>query len=48
MVIGQLHRNEVGVPPFQKCMFTNSTWVPGATVRPSTESVEEPVVLVAG
>ncbi len=33
MVIGQLHRNEVGVPPFQKCTFTNSTWVPGATVR---------------
>lgn len=32
-VIGQLHRNEIGVPPFQKCTFTNSTWVPGATVR---------------
>lgn len=33
MVIGQLHRNEIGIPPFQKCMFTNSTWVPGDTVR---------------
>ena len=32
-VIGQLHRNEIGMPPFQKCTFTNSTWVPGATVR---------------
>ncbi len=33
MVIGQLHRNETGVPPFQKCMLINSTWVPGPTVR---------------
>ncbi len=32
-VIGQLHRNEIGVPPFQKCTFTNSTWLLGATVR---------------
>ena len=32
-VIGQLHRNEVGVPPFQKCTFTNSTWISGTTVR---------------
>ena len=32
MVIGQLHRHEMGIPPFQKCVFTNSTWVPGATV----------------
>ena len=36
MVIGQLHRNESGVPSFQKCMLINSTWVPGATVRPRT------------
>ena len=33
MVIGQLHRNEIGIPPFQKCTFTNSTWLSGATVR---------------
>ncbi len=32
MVIGQLHRNESGVPSFQKCMLINSTWVPGSTV----------------
>ena len=33
MVIGQLHRNESGVPPVQKCMLINSTWSPGETVR---------------
>ena len=33
LVVGQLHRNEMGIPPFQKCTFTNSTWIPGATVR---------------
>ena len=34
MVIGQLHRNEFGVPPFQKCLFISGSWVPGPTVRP--------------
>ncbi len=33
MLVGQLHRNEFGVPPFQKGMFIMSTWVPGPTVR---------------
>ena len=33
MVIGQLHRNEYGVPPFQKCLFISGSWVPGPTVR---------------
>jgi DNA-binding LacI/PurR family transcriptional regulator len=33
MVVGQLHRNELGLPPFQKCMFITSTWAPGRTVR---------------
>jgi DNA-binding LacI/PurR family transcriptional regulator len=42
MVIGQLHRNEIGVPPFQKCTFTNSIWVPGATVRKMSDSILEP------
>ena len=32
MVIGQLHRNESGLPPVQKCMLVNSTWVPGETL----------------
>ncbi len=39
-VIGQLHRNEIGVPPFQKCTFTNSTWMPGATVRRLNDAPE--------
>ena len=33
MVIGQINRNEVGVPPIQKSMLINSTWSPGDTVR---------------
>ncbi len=33
MLVGQLHRNEFGPPPFQKCMFIEGTWVPGGTVR---------------
>ena len=33
MVIGQLHRNEFGVPPFQKCMFIGGNWVFGPTVK---------------
>ncbi len=33
MIIGQLHRNESGVPSFQKCMLINSIWSPGVTVR---------------
>lgn len=33
MVIGQLHRNEYGVPPFQKCMFISGSWAPGPTLR---------------
>ena len=41
-VIGQLHRNEIGVPPFQKCTFTNSTWMPGTTVRNLHPASEKP------
>jgi len=33
MVIGQLHRNEYGVPPFQKGVLVSSTWTPGPTIR---------------
>ena len=36
MVIGQLHRNESGLPPVQKSMLINSTWSPGATVCDKT------------
>ena len=41
MIIGQLHRNESGVPSFQKCMLINSTWSPGATVRPQAATVAQ-------
>lgn len=38
MVIGQLHRNEFGVPPFQKCMFISSSWVSGPSIRRNSGS----------
>jgi LacI family transcriptional regulator len=33
MVLGQLQRNELGIPPFQKCTIIRSEWAPGTTVR---------------
>ncbi len=33
MLIGQLQRNEYGLPPFQKCQLVYGTWIPGTTVR---------------
>ena len=33
MVIGQLHRNEFGLPPIQRSMLVESTWSTGDTVR---------------
>ncbi len=36
MVIGQIHRNESGLPPVQKSMLINSTWSPGATLGDKT------------
>ena len=36
MLIGQLHRNESGLPPFQKSMLINSTWSAGATLCDQT------------
>lgn len=41
MVIGQLHRNEAGVPSVQKCMLINSTWSPGATVRDQKPATDQ-------
>ncbi|HEV3271035.1 MAG TPA: LacI family DNA-binding transcriptional regulator [Candidatus Methylacidiphilales bacterium] len=32
LIVGQLHRNEWGVPPFQKSMLIGSTWSPGKTL----------------
>ena len=36
MLIGQLHRNESGLPPFQKSMLINSTWSAGTTLYDQT------------
>jgi hypothetical protein len=33
LLIGQLHRNELGIPSFPKCMIIESSWVAGDTVR---------------
>jgi DNA-binding LacI/PurR family transcriptional regulator len=33
LVIGQLHRNEKGIPECPRCMMVESQWVPGTTVR---------------
>ena len=33
MLVGQLHRNELGIPPFPKCIMVESSWVMGDTVR---------------
>ena len=33
LVIGQLHRNEVGIPDRPKCMMIESQWVRGSTLR---------------
>lgn len=33
LIIGQLHRNELGVPSFPKSILIESTWVPGRTTR---------------
>jgi DNA-binding LacI/PurR family transcriptional regulator len=45
MVIGQLHRNEFGPPPFQKSMLIASTWVPGPTIRvPEVLTIKTPKV----
>ena len=48
MVIGQLHRNEFGPPPFQKSMLIASTWVPGPTIRASEVRVAPPVKAAKG
>lgn len=36
VLIAQLHRNEAGIPLFQKCMLIGSSWVPGLSVRKQT------------
>ncbi len=45
MVIGQIHRNESGMPPIQKSMLIESTWSVGATigehVPPATKAAKK-------
>lgn len=38
LVVGQLHRNEYGVPDHPRCIMVESEWVPGETVRPVSRS----------
>lgn len=33
MIVGQLHRNDCGIPAFPKAVLIQSTWVSGGTVR---------------
>ena len=33
MIVGQLHRNDSGIPDFPKAVLIQSTWTPGGTVR---------------
>ncbi len=42
LVIGQLHRNEVGLPERPKCMMTESQWVAGKTVRRRKKTLTRP------
>lgn len=34
-LVGQLHRNEFGLPPFQKTLLIESEWCAGSTTRPA-------------
>lgn len=34
LLLGQLHFNIHGVPPFQQCLQLGSNWVDGTTLRP--------------
>ena len=33
VVVGQINRNEMEIPPFQKCVLVSSTWTHGKTIR---------------
>ena len=33
VVVGQINRNEMEIPPFQKCVLIGSTWTHGKTIR---------------
>ena len=38
MVIGMIHNNERGIPPFPRATLLGSTWVEGQTVRAASGS----------
>ena len=42
LLIGQLHRNEAGIPSHAKCMMVESQWVRGATVRDLSVALAKP------
>jgi DNA-binding LacI/PurR family transcriptional regulator len=33
LIVGELHRNEAGIPPFPKCVMIESLWAEGKTLR---------------
>jgi LacI family transcriptional regulator len=38
ILVGQLHRNECGIPDFPKCVQIQGTWQSGETVRSATSA----------
>ncbi len=38
-IVGQLHRNDRGIPDFPKAVLIQSNWVHGATVRPQQNKI---------
>lgn len=42
LVIGQLHRNESGIPKQSKCMMIESEWIPGTTLRKAPAARKSP------
>jgi LacI family transcriptional regulator len=37
LLVGQIHRNEVGTPSFPKCVMVESNWIDGETLRPRSK-----------
>jgi LacI family transcriptional regulator len=34
LVVGELHRNEAGIPTYPKCVMIESQWIEGTTLKP--------------
>ncbi len=44
MVVGQIHRNETGIPSFPRATMIGASWVEGQTVRPQNQkAIRQPV-----